>query len=167
MHLFVAPHNGVGGAGFDAQRAANAPSFINHRHGSWRFNAEAGVEGQGRAMRHRSKAGNAFGAARWALVDGRFGPGDGQGVGRAVRITAARALCLRQHGVDAPCQVELRGRGARTVCHQALTLGLGASTQAVFTLEVLAVAVVLLAVLTGVFAETLATAFFTTGLTWA
>jgi hypothetical protein len=39
MHHLVAAQDGIGGAGLDAQGAADTPSFVNHGHHHGAFNA--------------------------------------------------------------------------------------------------------------------------------
>ena len=53
---------------------------------------------------HRSQAVYAFIAAGRALVDGRLATGDGIRISRAIRVTATRALRLRQYFQDALSQ---------------------------------------------------------------
>jgi hypothetical protein len=57
-------------------------------------------QGLGRAAGEGGQAGDAFGTSRGALVDIGFARGNGLGVAGAVREAAARALRLRQQGVD-------------------------------------------------------------------
>ena len=120
VHHFVAAKNRVGWAHRQAQRAANAPSLVNHGHTTRTFQAVGGVQAQGGLARDGSQPGNAFRAARRALVDGRALLGNRLGVGQAVRVAAARALRLRQCSVDAAGQAgEL---GSVRVCHPAIVL---------------------------------------------
>lgn len=76
MHALAATHNGIGRASADAQRATDAPVFINHGHDRRPFAAASRVNLQtmrplGLLQRPRN-AGDAFVPAWRALVDGRI-----------------------------------------------------------------------------------------------
>ena len=58
------------------------------------------IERQGGAAEEGGERGDRGRAPRRALVDLRLTGGDGARVGRAARVAAARALGLRQQGVD-------------------------------------------------------------------
>ena len=51
VHAFAGADDGVGGARFDAQGAADAPVFVNHGHGQWAINAVVGVQWLNRLSR--------------------------------------------------------------------------------------------------------------------
>ena len=100
MHALVAAHDRIGRAGLDAQGAANAPALVNHDHAAGAFDAKSRVERAHRLAGQRRQTSDPLGAAGRTLVNARLAVGDGLGVGRAVGITAARALRLRQGGVN-------------------------------------------------------------------
>ena len=115
MHTLIGTVNGIGGAGFDAQSAADAPVFVDEGHAAQAFYAEFGIQ------RHDSSAGNyrqaryALGPAWRALVDGCVLLRNGLRIGRAIGIAAARALGLRQRIQDARSE---RVVGVRCGCHR-------------------------------------------------
>ena len=96
VHQLVGAQYGVGGTGLDAERTADAPGLVDHRNRSGAFQPIGRVQGGDALTGERSQAPYAFGAARWALVDGNSPGGYGLGVGRAVRITTTCALGLGQ-----------------------------------------------------------------------
>ena len=95
MHALVGAHNGIGRAGLDAQRTANAPVFIDPHHGAGRFGAVIRVEWRGRALGDVRQALNTGLSARWALVDVGLTRCNGLGVTPAIGVAATGALGLR------------------------------------------------------------------------
>ncbi len=100
MRLFSA-QDGVGRAGLHAQRAADAPGLVDHGHRARALDARW----PGRAAHRRRpvmarQPGDAFGAAGRAVVDAGLARGHGVGVRCAIGVAAARALRLRQRGVQ-------------------------------------------------------------------
>ena len=100
MHLLGGAKDGVHRAGLDAEGAADAGLFVDHRHHLGLFHPvllaqRLGVPAQqvGQGQDHRLAAGR-------ALVDVRLLVGDGLGVGAAAGIAALAALGLGQDGVD-------------------------------------------------------------------
>ena len=109
VHHLVAAKNGVGWTGVQTQRAADAPSLVNHCHGAGAFVAVNWVQRQdGQAGDGRQPL-NAFSTAGRALVDGSTTGGKGLRVGGTVRVATARALCLRQNGIESSGQKKIRG----------------------------------------------------------
>ena len=100
VHHLVAAQYGVGRANWQAQRAANAPVLVNHSDAARRFQTIGGIQRQDGVARDGGQPGNAFSAARWALVDFCQAMGNRFGVGHAVGVAAACALGLRQCRVD-------------------------------------------------------------------
>ena len=100
VHEFVAAHDGIGRAGLDAQGATNAPVFVDHRHGEWPLDAVCLAQRQHRLAGDGGESGDAFSAAGRALVDVGLTSRHRLRISRAVGIAAARALRLRQHGID-------------------------------------------------------------------
>ena len=96
VHQLVAADDGVCGAGFYAQRAANAPVFINKSDAARAFDAVFRVEWLNSLTRYFAQSLNALSATRGALVDSRVIMNDGVGVGLAVGKPAAGALGLGQ-----------------------------------------------------------------------
>ena len=101
VHQLIGTQDGIGRTGLDAQRAANAPVFIYQRQRARAFGAMCGVKWAQRLAGERSQAGHACLAARRALVYACFALGDGLRVMRAIRKAAARAVRLRQSGINA------------------------------------------------------------------
>ena len=101
MHHFVAAQNGIGGANFEAQRATNAPRFIDHGHRHGHLDAVFRVQWCDGLACDAGQQGNALLAARRALVNGHLDFCDGLCIGLAVWITTSRALRLRQCIVNA------------------------------------------------------------------
>ena len=97
MHAFVRANDGVDRAGVNAQSAAYAPVLVYPNHAARGLHAVIRVKRQIGLRGHRSQAVYAFIAAGRALVDGRFATGDGVRISRAIRVTATRALRLRQN----------------------------------------------------------------------
>ena len=110
MHQLVAAHDRIDRTCLEAQRATDAPGFVDDGHRTRRFSAVVQIERPRRQASDASKALDAFGASRRTLIDGRFATGDGMGISRAIGIRAARALRLRQGGVDATGK-RIWGRG--------------------------------------------------------
>ena len=104
MHELVGTQNGVGRAGIDAQRAANAPVFVDARQSARRLAAVDWVQRAQRLPRDMRQPGNAFGPPRRALVNAGRTRSNGLGITGAVRVPAPRALGLRQGGINARCQ---------------------------------------------------------------
>ena len=96
VHHLVAAHDGVYRTGLDAQRAANAPGFVNDGHGARPFNTVGWIQRKCRQAGDLCKKRDAFSAARRALVDGGQAGCNGLRIGRAVRKTAPCALRLGQ-----------------------------------------------------------------------
>src|SRR3989338_785393 len=70
VHFFVGAHDGIGGAGLDAQRAADTPGFVDVRHGAWGFLTMLRTQRQRCLTRDGCEAGDALSAPRVALADG-------------------------------------------------------------------------------------------------
>ena len=100
VHFLMGAHDGIGGAGLDAQRAADTPGFVDVRHGAWGFHTMLRTQRQWNLPCDGCEAGDALSAPGGALVDGHALFGNGLGVGGAVGIAAACALCLGQGRVD-------------------------------------------------------------------
>ena len=96
MHKFVAAHNSVNRAGFDAQGAADAPVLVYKCHSALLFAAKLGVKWYHRVPSDAGQPFNTLCAARWALVDGGAVNGYGMRIAGAVWVAAALALCLGQ-----------------------------------------------------------------------
>jgi len=101
VHAFVAADDGVGGAGLDAQGAADAPGLVDHGHRAWAFGAVRGVQCQDRSAGEGGQALYPLRTAWRAAVDRGLFVGDGLCVGGAVGVAAARALRLRQRRMQA------------------------------------------------------------------
>lgn len=104
VHHLGAAKNSIGRAHRQAQRAANTPGFVNHRHAARAFPAVGGVQAQGGLAGYSCQPGNALSAAGWALVDGRRTFGNRLGIRAAIGVAAAGALGLRQCRMDAASQ---------------------------------------------------------------
>ena len=93
-------------AGLDAQRAADAPGLVDRPRAVRGPSAPwAGFSGRHRPAGERGQPRDAFGAAGRAAVDLGLAVGDGLRVAAAIGVAAARALRLRQCGVDARGQL--------------------------------------------------------------
>ena len=101
VHALVDAGDGVRRAGLGTQRAAYAPVFVDYRDRARALGAMGGVERAHRLPGDGSEPDHAFGAAGRTLVDRRLPLGDGAGIGSAIGVAAARALRLRQGGLDA------------------------------------------------------------------
>lgn len=77
VHALVGTQNGIGWAGLDAERAANAPGFVNDGQRARRIYAVLGAQWDFSLAGDDRKTANAFLAARWALIDGGFPAGNG------------------------------------------------------------------------------------------
>ena len=100
VHPFVCAHDGIGGAGVDAQRATDAPLFIDPGHMPGPFLASDWIQCNERLASDFGQTLNAFVTPRRALIDARFTTSDGFCVSGAIRIAAAGALRLRQRLED-------------------------------------------------------------------
>ena len=100
VHELVAADDRIGWTHRHAQRATDAPGFVDHGDGARRFGAVVGVQGPAGLAGDGSQSRDTGGSAGRALVDRCGAVGDGLGVGRAVRKAAAGALRLRQGGMD-------------------------------------------------------------------
>ena len=110
MHAFVGPDDGVGGAGVQTERAADAPLFVNDGHGHGAIHSMLGAQREDRLAGELGQAADAFITAWWALVDGRIAQSHGLGVSAAIGIATTRALGLWQGRVDAVDQRHHRHR---------------------------------------------------------
>lgn len=97
MHAFVRANDGIDRAGVYAQSAAYAPVLVNPNHAARCFQAVQRVEFDTSLARDGRKPPYAFSAAGWTLVDRSFAISNGVGIGRAIRVSATRALRLRQN----------------------------------------------------------------------
>src|SRR5262249_38333962 len=84
----------------DAQGAADAARFVDHRDAARSFDAVAGVESPVFASEELRERARARLASRRTLVDARAAGGDRLGVGAAARVAAFPALGLRQQRTD-------------------------------------------------------------------
>lgn len=109
VHALVGADDGIDGAGFETQRAANAPLLVDDGHGAGGFLAVRCAQWPDRAARDFGQPAHALLPARRALVDGGLLKGDGVGVGLAIRVAATGALRLRQSRIQLLC---LHGAGA-------------------------------------------------------
>lgn len=100
MHLFVSPDDRIHGAGRQTARAADAGLLVDLRHELGSLDTVGGIQRQRPGAQQPGERADGGGAARRTLVDGRLAGGDRRGVGAAARIAAARALRLRQQGID-------------------------------------------------------------------
>jgi len=126
MHVFVAAKNSVSGTHRQAQRTSNAPAFVNPSHVAWRFCAVCGVQWDNRAARDGCEPFNARLTAGGALVDFSSTFCNRFGVMRTIRVTAARALRLRQCGQYAIAQAHVVFREAlRVLAGTNFLLGVG------------------------------------------
>lgn len=96
VHLFVRAEDGVGRAGINAQGAADAPCLVHKGHAARALDAVLGVERLERFATDGRQPRHAFFATGRTLVDVGLALRDSIGIGRAVRVAAAGALCLRQ-----------------------------------------------------------------------
>jgi len=106
VHAFRQANNGIRGTDFQAQGTANAPCFINYGNEARCFHSIGRIQGQRRTPGKGCKAGYPLTASRGALVDVGCTLGNGLGVCGAIWVAAARALGLRQRGIDAFSQRE-------------------------------------------------------------
>ena len=120
MHVLVGAQNGVGRAGFDAQRAAYAPGLINDGQLAWCFLTILGAQRLGCMTGDGRKQGNALGATWRALINGGIAAGDGLSVAAAVGVAASSALRLRQGGVNTRHQLVQAGWRALVLTHKIL-----------------------------------------------
>jgi hypothetical protein len=72
VHDLVTAQNSVSRAGLDAQRTANAPSFVYDGHSHGAFFAMFNIQRQNGLTRELCQDGNAFSATRWTLIDGNL-----------------------------------------------------------------------------------------------
>ena len=104
VHFFMAAHNGINWAGFDAAGAAYAPGFINNGYAQWRFTAAVRLKlqriGQSWLAQCCGNARNASNATWRAAVDVSLLLNYGLRVAGAVSPAAALALGLWQQVVD-------------------------------------------------------------------
>ena len=100
VQVLVGADDAVDRAGLDAQCAADAPVLVDDCQGARPFDAVSRIEWQRGQAGECGQATHTLGPARGALVDARFTQGNGLGVAGAIRKAAARALRLRQEGVD-------------------------------------------------------------------
>jgi len=100
VQKLVDADDAVNRAGLDAFGATNAPGFVDDRQGARPLFTTGGIQGQRRHAGERRQTAHALHPAGGALVDARFTLSDGLGVAGAIRKAAARALRLRQKGVD-------------------------------------------------------------------
>lgn len=115
MHAFMTAKNGVCGANRQTQSATYAPTFVDPCDLAWRLHAVGRVELANGSPRDGSKPFNAHLTAWWTLVDFSNAFCNGFGVVRAIRVTATRALRLRQCGQKAFAQVHVVLREALPV----------------------------------------------------
>jgi hypothetical protein len=92
--------DGVDRAGQDAFDAADAFILSDDGEAHRRFFSAVGIERQFGAIQQRGECTDARRATRRATIDPGFALGDRFGIGPACRIAAARALRLRQKGID-------------------------------------------------------------------
>jgi hypothetical protein len=115
MHELGRADDGVDRTGGNAQRATDACGLVDARDRRRRFGPACGIQGDARAAENLGKHRDGRISTRRASIDRRGSGSDGLCVGPASRITAAAALRLRKHGIDA--------RGERSgVGHAAFSL---------------------------------------------
>src|SRR5262249_60265344 len=90
----------VDGTGREAVGEPDAGSLVDLCDERRALGAVRRVEGQRRSAQQCSERLDGRGTARWTLVDRRFSHRNRLGVRAAPTVTAARALRLRQQGVD-------------------------------------------------------------------
>ena len=97
--------DGVDRAGLDTFHAADAFNFTDEGEPQWCLFAAVRIEWQHRTIEQGGERLNTRRPAWRAAIDVGLAAGNGFGVWRARRITATRALRLRQQGVDSCDQV--------------------------------------------------------------
>src|SRR5205814_1438515 len=100
MHLLVGAKDGVDRARWQAPGAADAGVFVDLRHQQRTLDAVGRIQGQRWPLQQGGERADGGRAARRALVDRRFSRQQGLGVRATAAVTAARALRLRQQGID-------------------------------------------------------------------
>jgi hypothetical protein len=93
-------HDGVGGAGIQAQGTADAAGLINEGPTNWALLAAVWVEWPYGPTRQLGKLNNAGLATRWATVDIGLTMCNGLCVGPTGWVATSLALGLRQHRID-------------------------------------------------------------------
>lgn len=100
VQMLEGTHDGVGGAGIQAQGAANAAGLINEGPKNGPLLAAVWVEWPHGPTRQLGKLNNAGLATRWATVDVGLTMRNGLCVGPTGRVATSLALGLRQHRID-------------------------------------------------------------------
>jgi hypothetical protein len=100
MHLLVGADDRVDRAGWQALGAADAGLFVDLRHQQRTLDAVGRIQGQRWPLQQGGERADGGRAARRTLVDFRFSRQQGVGVRATAAVTAARALRLRQQGID-------------------------------------------------------------------
>ncbi len=103
VHAFAGTHNSIHRACIQAQRATNAPVFINGGQSAGCFNAKFAVERFWQHLHDCSNAPDAFHAARRTLVNACLLQRHCLRVVGAIWVSAAGALGLWQHGIHLRC----------------------------------------------------------------
>jgi hypothetical protein len=109
VHEPACPDDGVDRACVDALAAADAGSFIDHRAGTLLMLPATRIEGSWGHREQPRQRRDGYPVSRWAPVDSGAAGSNGFGIGTAMGIAAARALRLRETGIDSGNQF---GRGA-------------------------------------------------------
>ena len=113
VHALARADDGVGRAGLEAARAADAGGLVDPGDARRRLEPAGRVEGHGGAVEQRRELVDQRGAARRAAIERGLAAGERLCVGTAGVEAAAAALGLRQERIDA------RGEGLRVAGHMA------------------------------------------------
>lgn len=100
MHGLGGADDGVYRASLDTQRATDAIRLYDQGHGAGLVRAMHWVQRLAGKPKQLSQLANAFFSTRWTLIDIRLACRNRHCVRFATRITALRALRLRQQGID-------------------------------------------------------------------
>jgi hypothetical protein len=100
VHQLARADDGIHGTGIDTLAAADAKGFIDHGACPRFVRTETRVERLWRDMQQRTQRADGGIAARGALIDAGGTGGERFGIGTAARVSALRALRLRQARVD-------------------------------------------------------------------
>ena len=100
VHQLARAHDGIHRAGIDAFAATDTECFINDGAGARFVHAVSWIEWLGREMQQSGQRLQGDIAAWRTLIDAGGAVGERFGIGPTARITALRALRLRQPGVD-------------------------------------------------------------------
>src|SRR5690349_8025078 len=101
MHAFGCADDGIDRACLYAERAADAPVFVDQCGGRRLLDAICGIERYDVASEERGKLSDALRSPGWALIDLSLAVGDGFRIRTAAAEAALRALRLRQKIIDA------------------------------------------------------------------